>query len=1064
MTVTVFQQANQLLREGKLEAAVIVYRQAIEQNPNSYLSYQNLGETLGKLGRWGEAVEAYRQAVQLKPDAAWSNWGLSQALQQVERVEEANKVGEDARATDPRTASLLLKDEGSHTVKISPVQAPLSLNTSTSNLTDTQNNFKPVQPEYTKEHYKIILFTPYYKAKQSERQEELIYCLKKNIECREIEKIVLLIDDDHQPELENSKIEILNLSSRPTYLDWVELTEQKCPEQISILANTDIYFDQSVSRIREIFSANSNAFVTISRYEQEGTQRTLHKNPHWSQDVWAIFGKNKLLTPALKNTLKIPLGVPRCDNKIAYLFSIYGAKVYNPCLDIKTFHVQETDSRTYDKKKDTSVLGTVAYVHPSPSILKYSKLDFELWAVDFSQIKQVQLNKSLETWAKETKRSGSQAASSSPKTHQTYHPQVDCLLFPVIKKELEDLISYFDHILLPTQEPKSLAFVISIDKTWNDKDIKIVQEAINNSPAQACIREVKFIACELQDFESIYIRDIPKDISTMVLPAYGLKTGPNLQFFRSMQKLLDSDTKYTGVLLQEVDTIPLKNMWVDLINKDIYNLKDALVIGSQYSGVSPLKPEQVNHLNGNAVYSLANPLFRRFLELWERLVIQVAKKAPWKAYDTATEWVIQYLKDDSCWVLDEKKRQNSPYFKSQELQEYLNIYRQQTYQLNRVINKAGPTELMPETVFDPAAITDDLKSASVLHLRPALPFRDICRYISNEQKFLESNVIGYDGSWQYPAITEKHAYKMAQKYLHGYERSIVYFGFPWATLIDQFLHKPEMTKHLLLVLERYKPYLQQFSKVVTVCQHIKMLDYQYLFEEVGITDIFWSHAIKGQPHLTRFPEIKIHPFPLFPAQACDLSPQKLRGVFRKLLFCFVGSKSPSYYLTDSRNQIIKHLSNDKRGVIRSRDVWHYRDIVYEYQIKKTVTYEKNLIDKSHTFEFKELLKQSVFSLCPSGSGPNSIRLWESIGYGSIPVVLSDTYLPPGDLDLWESAVVVCPEKSHEIKALPDRLELLNKDKKSLDQKKDALQVLWDRYGVGCFIYDIIGLFNEFKKY
>jgi tetratricopeptide (TPR) repeat protein len=106
MTVTAFQQANQLLREGKLEEAVIVYRQAIEQNPNSYLSYQNLGETLGKLGRWGEAVEAYRRAVQLKPDAAWSNWGLSQALQQVERVEEAEKMGEQAVAIDPRLAKL----------------------------------------------------------------------------------------------------------------------------------------------------------------------------------------------------------------------------------------------------------------------------------------------------------------------------------------------------------------------------------------------------------------------------------------------------------------------------------------------------------------------------------------------------------------------------------------------------------------------------------------------------------------------------------------------------------------------------------------------------------------------------------------------------------------------------------------------------------------------------------------------------------------------------------------------------------------------------------------------
>ncbi len=102
MTVTAFQQANQLLREGKLEVAVVVYRQAIEQNPQFYGAYQNLGETLGKLGHWEEAVEAYRRAVQLKPGAAWSNWGLSQALQQVGRLEEAQKVGDLAIEIDPK--------------------------------------------------------------------------------------------------------------------------------------------------------------------------------------------------------------------------------------------------------------------------------------------------------------------------------------------------------------------------------------------------------------------------------------------------------------------------------------------------------------------------------------------------------------------------------------------------------------------------------------------------------------------------------------------------------------------------------------------------------------------------------------------------------------------------------------------------------------------------------------------------------------------------------------------------------------------------------------------------
>jgi glycosyltransferase involved in cell wall biosynthesis len=94
MTVTAFQQANQLLREGKLEAAVIVYRQAIEQNPQFYGAYQNLGETLGKLGHWEEAVEAYRKAIKLKPSAGWLHQELELLLERLGKKQQDAQTGE----------------------------------------------------------------------------------------------------------------------------------------------------------------------------------------------------------------------------------------------------------------------------------------------------------------------------------------------------------------------------------------------------------------------------------------------------------------------------------------------------------------------------------------------------------------------------------------------------------------------------------------------------------------------------------------------------------------------------------------------------------------------------------------------------------------------------------------------------------------------------------------------------------------------------------------------------------------------------------------------------------
>jgi len=89
MRASYFQAANQLKQEGKLEEAIAYYHQAIEQNPNFYLSHYNLGETLAKLGRWEQAVTSYDRAIQLNPNSVWSYYNLGQALAKLCRWDEA---------------------------------------------------------------------------------------------------------------------------------------------------------------------------------------------------------------------------------------------------------------------------------------------------------------------------------------------------------------------------------------------------------------------------------------------------------------------------------------------------------------------------------------------------------------------------------------------------------------------------------------------------------------------------------------------------------------------------------------------------------------------------------------------------------------------------------------------------------------------------------------------------------------------------------------------------------------------------------------------------------------
>ncbi|MDP5191674.1 exostosin domain-containing protein, partial [Rheinheimera baltica] len=120
-------------------------------------------------------------------------------------------------------------------------------------------------------------------------------------------------------------------------------------------------------------------------------------------------------------------------------------------------------------------------------------------------------------------------------------------------------------------------------------------------------------------------------------------------------------------------------------------------------------------------------------------------------------------------------------------------------------------------------------------------------------------------------------------------------------------------------------------------------------------------------------------------------------------------------------------------------------------------------------EYIQVMLDTKFSLCPSGTGPNSIRLWESIEFNAIPVILADTLDLPGKKELWQRACIFIKEDEEEIKSLPIMLESLINDKAAIDDKLNALQELKNSLGLNRFAQHIldtskfISKFNKVKK-
>jgi hypothetical protein len=277
------------------------------------------------------------------------------------------------------------------------------------------------------------------------------------------------------------------------------------------------------------------------------------------------------------------------------------------------------------------------------------------------------------------------------------------------------------------------------------------------------------------------------------------------------------------------------------------------------------------------------------------------------------------------------------------------------------------------------------------------------------------NLYFYDDEWQKPVITEYQSFLLFKKN----KLPDNYFAFPWASLIDRKLKS-------IKILENFKIL---DKSCFTIMQHIHFKRLLPLLQNIGITHVFTPHT---RPTDNLFEEkfnIKIIPYTLFPAQcieSCDNSEE------RPYLANFIGQYAP-HYISMIREKIFSDFLFDDCLIIRRKE-WHYNGMVYLGSSATGLEKEEE--------EYKSALKKSKFSLCPSGSGPNSIRIWESMGYGCIPVLLADTLKLPTLKNVnWADCFVLLRES--EFDTLHDRLLSFSEEKIKAMQKKNI--ELFDKY-------------------
>lgn len=287
------------------------------------------------------------------------------------------------------------------------------------------------------------------------------------------------------------------------------------------------------------------------------------------------------------------------------------------------------------------------------------------------------------------------------------------------------------------------------------------------------------------------------------------------------------------------------------------------------------------------------------------------------------------------------------------------------------------------------------------------PLRSLDECLEGGHRRLKTtnSVVAFPYFWQVPAATEKAAFEAVMT-ANGVGENTLFFGYPWATLIDALRRRSVHLPVLLSGLEQLVEALKATNlpvRRVTVAQHIYARQFISLFKALGITDLFWSHAIESEREAEG---IVLHPFPLFPAQAPVAVSNEQRLAPRRYLANFVGAYNPGLYLSNVRQVIFDDAGKDKDLLIIKREAWHFDRAVYVEQMHgQLATDDQARRECEEAQEYLDAIRQSCFTLCPTGSGPNSIRIFEALALGSIPIVLTKSLRLPGPRELWEKAAM-----------------------------------------------------------
>jgi hypothetical protein len=286
--------------------------------------------------------------------------------------------------------------------------------------------------------------------------------------------------------------------------------------------------------------------------------------------------------------------------------------------------------------------------------------------------------------------------------------------------------------------------------------------------------------------------------------------------------------------------------------------------------------------------------------------------------------------------------------------------------------------------------------------------------------------------WQTPAQTEKFYYvnhllyanHCDTKYKH---KDLYYFAFPWASFLDYYNkdydsviyepNNPKFEQNIRILQSRGYLISDTNYTITTICQHIYWYKLIHIWKHLNITHAYCSH-LTNHPATILVPDIKFASWSLYAVNKENTFRNKnlfyIPPKNKKYLCSFIGCIDEPFYRSDIRRKIYNIMTSCSHAdvFLSVNQDWFFRNETFSSNIATTITKDVE--------QYNTVLSNSVFSLCPEGSGPNTIRLWESMSVGSIPVLFENDWVKP-EISYFDWSDLAITIKKTEIK---DLIEIL----------------------------------------